>query len=369
MQHHRTFLAVAVGSALMMMPIAVRAHDPGWSFAGVGTATIDGRLAPGEWDGAASHPITAIALPSGAMTSGQLLVMNDATNLYLAVRMDLPAAEPPFAIFFVSFEFDDDHDDHFVLGDDLITATFYPTSGSSQPEDCFVGSCPYDPARQCGLNDVSYGGGQSNVLAAIVNAGTAIVAELAHPLDSGDSRDFSLAPGDVVGFRMGISVYFTGSGGTLTPVSSFYPADMGGDILVSGGAVPIEVAIGSGAEAPCVNNNGRGVIPITILGSATLAVTKIDPSTLRLDSLAVKVVGPTEKALVHYEDVNADGFVDLVAQMQDVGDTFTTGQANATITATLIDGTRLSGTAPMCVVPDPAIRFGERPIRVNRDRG
>ncbi len=61
MQHHRTFLAVAVGSALMMMPIAVRAHDPGWSFAGVGTATIDGRLAPGVATAAGAALFAAVA--------------------------------------------------------------------------------------------------------------------------------------------------------------------------------------------------------------------------------------------------------------------------------------------------------------------
>jgi hypothetical protein len=67
--------------------------------------------------------------------------------------------------------------------------------------------------------------------------------------------------------------------------------------------------------------------------------------------MAVKAVGKAEKLLSHYEDVNGDGFDDLVVQILDVDGTFTEGTTEAILTGELFDGTPIVGADEITIVP------------------
>src|SRR5262245_36628114 len=67
-------------AATMIAPSLAGAHAPGASVFGTGTATIDGVMNAGEWE-KAGH--IDLAVGSTPLT---LFVMNDADNLYFAVR-------------------------------------------------------------------------------------------------------------------------------------------------------------------------------------------------------------------------------------------------------------------------------------------
>ncbi len=60
---------------------------------GSGTPTIDGVISPGEWDNAgfADFPVN---LPEGGTTPGRVFAMNDASNLYLAIRFSRSIVDP-----------------------------------------------------------------------------------------------------------------------------------------------------------------------------------------------------------------------------------------------------------------------------------
>src|SRR5689334_17045866 len=60
---------------------------------GFGTPTVDGRLSPGEWQNAASLDFE-VRLPEGGSTPGTIFVMNDATNLYFAIRFTRSRVDP-----------------------------------------------------------------------------------------------------------------------------------------------------------------------------------------------------------------------------------------------------------------------------------
>ena len=75
----------------------------------------------------------------------------------------------------------------------------------------------------------------------------------------------------------------------------------------------VDIDIKPGSDPNCFNNDGNGVIPVAILGSAAFEVTQVDDSTVILEGLAIKVAGKKGKLLSHIEDTNADGFDDLVA--------------------------------------------------------
>ena len=112
--------------------------------------------------------------------------------------------------------------------------------------------------------------------------------------------------------------------------------------------VPVDIKPGS--DPNCFNNNDHGVIPVAILGEVDFDVRDIDPNTVQLEGLAVKVVGKSNKLLAHYEDVNTDGYEDLVVQFEDMDEVFKEGTATATVTGNLYDGTLIGGTDTICIV-------------------
>ncbi|MFC1716025.1 LamG domain-containing protein [Candidatus Poribacteria bacterium] len=117
----------------------------------------------------------------------------------------------------------------------------------------------------------------------------------------------------------------------------------------------VTIDIKPGSDPNCFNNDGHGAIPVAILGSAALDVTQIDASTVELQGMAVKAVGKSNKLLAHIEDVNDDGFDDLVVQIEDSDGTFTSGDATAIVTGNLLDGTPFEGADTICIVGNSSL--------------
>lgn len=118
--------------------------------------------------------------------------------------------------------------------------------------------------------------------------------------------------------------------------------------------IPVEIDIKPGSDPNCFNNNGNGVIPVAILGSISFDVTQIDPETVKLEGLVIKAVGKSNKLLASVEDVNGDGYDDLVVKIEDIDGTFSSGDGTAILTGNLYpeyDGTAIEGTDAICVVP------------------
>jgi hypothetical protein len=139
---------------------------------------------------------------------------------------------------------------------------------------------------------------------------------------------------------------------TVTPLST--PGSLAEIQFASGGdAGPLSVAIDikPGSNPNCFNNDGAGILPVAILGSASFDVTQVDPETVELEGMEVAARGRSGKLMAHVEDVNGDGIDDLVAQIEDVDGTFTSGSTMATLTGKLFDGTLFEGTDDICIVP------------------
>jgi hypothetical protein len=116
-------------------------------------------------------------------------------------------------------------------------------------------------------------------------------------------------------------------------------------------SLEVTIYIKPGSDPNCFNNNERGVIPIAILSSSEFNATEVDPVTVQLAGLVVKVAGKSNKYLAHTEDVNGDGLIDLVVQIEDTDQVFTTGTTTATLTGNLYDGTPIEGEDDLCIVP------------------
>lgn len=115
--------------------------------------------------------------------------------------------------------------------------------------------------------------------------------------------------------------------------------------------VDVDIDIKPGSDPNCFNNDGHGVIPVAIFGSADFDVNTIDTGSVMLEGLAIKAVGKSNKLLAHYEDINSDGYVDLLVQIEDDDLVFEEGDTIATVTGKLKDGMPFLGSDTFCIVP------------------
>lgn len=81
--------------------------------------------------------------------------------------------------------------------------------------------------------------------------------------------------------------------------------------------VPVQIDIKPGSDDNSINLGSNGVVPVAILGSADFDTTTVDPLSVTLAGSGVAVRGKNgDKYLAHQEDVNDDGFLDLVCQIE-----------------------------------------------------
>jgi len=80
----------------------------------------------------------------------------------------------------------------------------------------------------------------------------------------------------------------------------------------------IEVAIDvkPGSDTNSINLGSKGVIPVAILSTADFDATTVDPGTVTLGGFGVALRGKASKLMAHEEDVNGDGLIDLVVQVE-----------------------------------------------------
>ena len=123
------------------------------------------------------------------------------------------------------------------------------------------------------------------------------------------------------------------------------------DVQINIVPISANIDIKPGSYPNCVNNNGNGVIPVAVFGSASLDVNDINPQTLELEGLMVKQTGKNNKLLVHHDDVNYDGYGDLVVQFADSAGAFDINATTATLTAELYNSRHIEGSDSICLVP------------------
>jgi hypothetical protein len=220
---------LALSASLAAIPWPAQAHAPGVVLSGLGTATIDGQVSPGEWEAAGCTDLP-VNVPEGGTTPGSVCAMNDATTLYLLVRFARAGADPGNT---AAFELDSGHDGGIEAGDDVLLIN--PDVGFLDEVRTTAPPCP--TGALCGLLDTSVGG-TSDGAGAFDNDGQFTTYEFAHPLDSGDANDFTLGPGDTIGFSLSIRLI-----GPAGIADTDFPWPLG-DIVIASPAPPILTRLG-----------------------------------------------------------------------------------------------------------------------------
>ena len=334
---HLRYVGVALAATISSsLSIPVNAHAPNVSAFGAGTATVDGVISHGEWDNAGQINFQAKLplLSGGGTTPATVYVMNDANNLYLAVRVERATLD----VSSVAFEFDNDHDGVREAGDDLIHVNGHPSLPSAF-FDSFRGPCPGGPPDflGCAWND-NQAGGSNDGQGAAANDGTYSVYEMSHPLNSpDDDHDFALGPGSVVGFvvqvRFIVGGFPDGFGDTSFPTDFVLLAEQFGDFVIT--PIPSTIDIKPGNAQNKIKLSSLGVIPVAILSNTTFSA----PAEIATATLTFGRTG-NEASLSHYSvaDVNQDGLADLIAHFYTQLAAFQSGD-----TVGILKGQRISG--------------------------
>ncbi len=103
----------------------------------------------------------------------------------------------------------------------------------------------------------------------------------------------------------------------------------------------------------CVTLGAEGVIPVAIFSSDTFDATQVDPSSVILDgSDGVAVMGIPGDCAAYQEDVNADGLLDLVVQVEVINfDPGVVQEGTAWLAGYTYDGQPIEGTDAITIVP------------------
>ena len=136
-------------------------------------------------------------------------------------------------------------------------------------------------------------------------------------------------------------IYFASGSHSIT-IENIHipPVSVGGPPFIDGTVAfkaerlrdwPIDIKPGSDPNS--INTKSKGVIPVAILGSAIFDVTTVDVTTLVFEgaSPAHDLADPDVYA-DHLQDVNLDGFTDLVCHFRTQDTGIATGDIEATLT-------------------------------------
>jgi alpha-tubulin suppressor-like RCC1 family protein len=120
--------------------------------------------------------------------------------------------------------------------------------------------------------------------------------------------------------------------------------------------LPVFIDIKPGSNSNKVNLRSMGVIPVAILSSGSFDATAVDPATVTLNGAGVQIVGRKQKLMAHMEDVNMDGFVDLICQINTRMLSLEPGESIAILQGNTYDGTAIEGEDFIYAFKPPAKR-------------
>jgi hypothetical protein len=109
------------------------------------------------------------------------------------------------------------------------------------------------------------------------------------------------------------------------------------------------IDIKPGSYPNSINLESKGVVPVAILSSSTFDATTVDPLTVQLGSANVAVRGKGT-TMAHEEDVNGDGLLDLVIQVNTADLGFAPDAGEAVLTGYTFGGQFFWGTDEINIV-------------------
>jgi hypothetical protein len=147
-------------------------------------------------------------------------------------------------------------------------------------------------------------------------------------------------------------------GGLLDEVSLYKRALTGSEIagIAAAGsagkvlAIPVAIDIKPGSFPNSINLGSNGTVPVAILSSSSFDAATIDPSTVVLAGAAVNLRG-RGTPMASVEDINADGFDDLVVHVSTEALQLAETDTEAVLMGKTFSGVPVVGTDSVRIVP------------------
>lgn len=245
-------IACAAAWTALAATTPASAHAPSVVLRAYGSATVDGRLAAGEWERAAVGTFETDT-PVGPKTA-TVRFMNDRRLLYFALTLGVPS----FAFSRVSLTFDSNHDGVPTSGtDDLLQLDHGVATATDtllQSDEYYCGS----PTQFASCFDRRDGGADQQ-RGAIGADAAEVTYEISKPL-VGDMHDLNVSAGDAVGFLVTWDMIDPPAAPSRRYWRAFWPAgwydEMGrfGDLVVSAPPPPERLRV---SFAPPLPRAGR----------------------------------------------------------------------------------------------------------------
>ena len=112
----------------------------------------------------------------------------------------------------------------------------------------------------------------------------------------------------------------------------------------------MQIDIKPESDANTINTSSARIIPVAILGSATLDVISINPRTIRLEGVGVMLVGKSDKSLCKKIDLNSDGHLDLLCDVRTTGFRVNPGSYTIRLKAETYDKAVLRGEDQLRII-------------------
>lgn len=333
-------LSLLLIASLTFSPLS-KAHDPGINLTGLGTASINGVMSPGEWDSAAR--VNLLVNTPGGTAPATLFSMNDANNLYLALRIARPVIESISMV----VEFENNHDGVREKGDDVFVVNAN-SFGAADAYDVFRLPCAGDPDNSAGCSTFDiFDGGTLDVTGASGNDGTYTIIEVSRPLNNADdAHDISLNAGDTVGFMLFTRIFV---GSEFADTS--FPACTGctnsyGNIVISNPVQQVAIDIKPGVTPNTVNPGSNAILQVAMLSTSAFNASSVNPSTVRFGA------NGTEASAVSngLTDVNGDGVADLVLKFRANATGIICGNTSAILQGKTLSGQSIKGSDTIVTV-------------------
>ena len=137
--------------------------------------------------------------------------------------------------------------------------------------------------------------------------------------------------------------------GLIDEVRIWNEALSGTEIAYSYSLGDVGIDIKPGSDPNSINIDSNGVVPVAILGSDTFDAATVDPLTVELAGAEVRLKGKSGNA-GSLEDVNGDGYLDLVVQVY-TNELQVTGDGEVFLTAYTYAGLPIVGSDSVRIVP------------------
>jgi hypothetical protein len=151
-------------------------------------------------------------------------------------------------------------------------------------------------------------------------------------------------------FQGGSWVDVTSSNDTVARIICGQTSTLSPFLIAERTPLAVTIDIKPGSYPNTINLGSNGVVPVSIFSTATFDARTVDPTTVTLASAAVKLTGKG-KPIASFQDVNGDGHLDLVVQVETSALQLTSADTVAVLRGKTFSGQPIKGSDSVRIVP------------------